>query len=104
MFYDASEGDLRAEEYVVEEDSQGDEERSMTDTAADIDSQNEDQDTPASEREIEDMIASDSGVQFNDENAVQRRTSLPAATPNEEGSLFGILKKNVGQVSVTHCA
>lgn len=95
VWYDAMSGDdLGAEEYIVAE--QGDEEPV----------------TPrASPRpETDSTLSQDGGVdeaEDEDETPLEtpnlpldRRTRLPQRTAGDEGSLFTVLKKNVGQVSV----
>lgn len=56
----------------------------------------EDNDSPETDPKQQQPLAS-----------VQRRTSLPAPQPADEGSLFSVLKKNVGKVRrpvrVSHC-
>jgi hypothetical protein len=45
-----------------------------------------------------DIEESDEGLQVNKTSAVVRRTRLPASPAGDEGSLFAILKKNIGKV------
>ena len=93
VWFDARSGeDLGAEEYVVLEEP-GDEEPSTpsanerieSDSALSRDVADEDEETPIEKSDI----------------PIDRRTRLPQRTAGDEGSLFAVLKKNVGQVSRT---
>ena len=96
IWFDATSGDEGAEEYVVTEEP---EEDSSTPAA-----------TPKTEKEF--GVEQDDISRATDENEdetpledsklpIDRRTRLPRRTAGDEGSLFTVLKKNVGQVSLT---
>ena len=95
VFFDAQDEEgFGAEEYVVREDQ---EDLASTKDTPSIDTKS------ASIQEVGDEAYS--GIEDQDETPeetpslpVNRRTRLPAGAPTEEGSLFTILKKNVGQV------
>ncbi|KAH8120256.1 Oxysterol-binding protein-domain-containing protein [Phellopilus nigrolimitatus] len=95
IWYDASDGEEpRAEEYVVR-DGPGEEESTSamdspkTEADGSLDQEEE-------EEEENDIVEDDTPEEKSD-LPVNRRTRLPAGPNGEEGSLFTILKKNVGQ-------
>ena len=91
-WFDASEGEeLGAEEFVLE-DNEGDEDNSASSSRFTTGSET------ADENEVDKDLYYDSP---DDESvttvSVSRRTRLPARPLGDEGSLFAVLKKNVGQ-------
>ncbi|EJD04020.1 uncharacterized protein FOMMEDRAFT_121479 [Fomitiporia mediterranea MF3/22] len=94
VFFDALDADeFGAEEYVVQED-QVEEERDSAKGAPSMDTKSSVQEY---EDECTDVQAEDDTPYESPGLLIDRRTRLPARPPTDEGSLFTILKKNVGQ-------
>ena len=96
VWYDANSGDdLTAEEYVLKEDEVGEEASSTG-----MSSRKEADSSIEKDRESQDDfdLAEDDTPDEKPTTSIDRRNQLPSRPPAEEGSLFSILKKNVGQV------
>lgn len=98
IWYDAAEGDdWTAEEYVLEEDehvedASGGEKGSRMEADSSMEKDRE------TENDYE--LAEDDTPEEKPISSVDRRTRLPSRPPGDEGSLFAVLKKNVGQVEL----
>lgn len=84
-WYDAPELDDGPEEFLLDADERGPESRIM-----------ESEQESASDSDDEALLP----YVVPDPTAVARRSKLPALPPGDEGSLFTVLKKNVGKVRV----
>lgn len=100
VWFDASEGgdEIGAEEFVLEEGEVA-EDSSTMDVQA-VEGGSSSSRTDDSELEV-DAVLDTTGAQEGIDHGVhqvKRRTRLPAPPSGNEGSLFAILRKNVGQV------
>lgn len=97
IWYDAE--DFGAEEYIVNDEPEDDTVTSRGSSAlTGNDSRNTDR--SYSDDEDTDVTTVDDTPDEKIELSVDRRTRLPARPSGDEGSLFAILKKNVGQVCI----
>lgn len=87
VWYDAPELDDGPQEFLLDADERGPESR-ILDSELDSTSDSDDDRSPSSP------------IVTKDPTAVARRSKLPALPPADEGSLFTVLKKNVGKVSM----
>jgi len=104
-WYDADDGLDGAQEFTIDELNFDDTEPTQPSTiTSDTRSSADDGDTSSmdtdilSERPISPSVPDPIGTQPLDVQAVARRTELPSLPVGDEGSLFTILKKNVGKV------
>lgn len=100
VWFDAIEGDeLGAEEFVVaEQDDQGEDDSVAGAAATGAETSNDMDRSEESEVEADISIDESPDEQCHSHQYVDRRTRLPAKPVGDEGSLFAVLKKNVGQV------
>ncbi|THH08730.1 hypothetical protein EW145_g2510 [Phellinidium pouzarii] len=98
IWFDAEE--FGAEEYVVRDD-QGDEDSSIVRNSPKTQGDSNlsrDEESEASEAEVDDdPLTVDDTPEEKLDSPVNRRTRLPERPNGDEGSLFAVLKKNVGQ-------
>lgn len=98
VFYDAMDAEeFGAEEYIVPEEQMDEEEEFGAKGSTSMDTMS----TSITEDEEEDnghVKTEDDTPDEKPSLPVDRRTHLPARPPGDEGSLFTVLKKNVGQV------
>ncbi|ELU43243.1 Erf4 domain-containing protein [Rhizoctonia solani AG-1 IA] len=101
MWFDASDG---ADEFFLDADeSESGAIRAVSEKHSDVESDEEcedvvDEESSEDEPEPEPAPTLESDVSAIPSTAVVRRTKLPAPNTGEEGSLFAVLKKNVGKV------
>ncbi|KAF8708426.1 Pleckstrin homology domain, partial [Rhizoctonia solani] len=100
MWFDASDG---ADEFFLDADeSESGAIRAVSEKHSDVESDEEcedvvDEESSEDEPEPEPAPTLESDVSAIPSTAVVRRTKLPAPNTGEEGSLFAVLKKNVGK-------
>ena len=102
VWFDAIEGDeLGVEEFIVQEHDEPEDDESVTGPVA-IETELSNSLDKNEESEVEADISIDEslGPPDNSHLNVMRRTRLPAKPVGDEGSLFAVLKKNVGQVRI----
>ena len=98
MFFDAEEGgEFGAEEYIVQDDQEEGTSIKEIPSMSTISASTQEEE----EQEYDGIITEDVTPEETPALPVDRRRQLPARPPSDEGSLFTILKKNVGQVCLS---